>query len=674
MNIFSFLCAINGLLNLGLGSFVFFSGRKRLLNIYFFLFTLSIAVWNIGYALMYFTQDLSFALFFAKFGSVGIIFIPLMGNLFVLRLLQKKEKFTNIFIFVYSLMLLALLYNGGFYAAVTHRYWGNYPVANTFNFLNIIFFVIVFNKIVVQLWDGVRRATGAERVKILYVLLAFGIGSFGFIDWIPNYYDKFYPLAFILSSSWVFLIALAITKTRLMNIFVAISKSVAWILTVIFYALIYLGLVWLHLSLISSQINWLFLSWSILYGILVGETFKLTRLLLQTTTDKAFVKASYDPSEVLSKVVSSIAKAVTSNDMAKAIFPILDDDLDIANVHIYFLETKAKNYVEWDTTNNQPSANLLSATSSLVQQMLAQKNIVPFDGKIAIPCISDDQLLGFFLLGKKRSEDDYTDDDFKILRSISDYVAVSLKYIIKRYEDVMSDLFREKDKVAIAQRELEKSHRLQQLGQLTAGIAHEIRNPMMALSSQAELLPERLQDKEFLLWISKMFPEQIFRILNIIQRMLKFARAKEEGLAQVDVNCVLEESLSLLVGKIKAKDIMVKKHFVADLFIHGHADSLSEAFINIILNAIESMNSEGELTLSTTKENNNIIIKIKDSGCGIPEDKLVNLGDPFYTTKDEGTGLGLSIAYKVIDEHNGKIKVESAVGQGTTFTITLPIE
>ena len=237
MNFFTVFSLLNGFLNIMLGIFVASNKINKLDNLFFFLFTVSIFIWNIGYGLMYIWPNVITGMYFAKLGTIGIIFIPFFANLFVVNILGKKEKYLTPFLLICVAALLYILFSNGFYTKVSSYYWGNYPIANCFNFLNILFFVIIFAKVCFQLFDNIRFNV-AEKNKLQYLLIAFGIGFFGFIDWIPNYFNQFYPLAFFLSSSWVFIIAIAITKTRLMDISVVISRTVAYGLVGTFYVLI----------------------------------------------------------------------------------------------------------------------------------------------------------------------------------------------------------------------------------------------------------------------------------------------------------------------------------------------------------------------------------------------------------------------------------------------------
>ncbi len=164
--------------------------------------------------------------------------------------------------------------------------------------------------------------------------------------------------------------------------------------------------------------------------------------------------------------------------------------------------------------------------------------------------------------------------------------------------------------------------------------------------------------------------------------MLKFAKDDGSILKQVDVKDVIEDTLDFLAGKMKEKAISLEKEFEGIALIDGNHDSLSEAFLNIILNSIDAMKGQGKISVKVKaatmfdekgKEKKAVLVEISDSGEGIPQDKIDQIFNPFFTTKHTGTGLGLSITHKILaQEHGGQVDVKSEVGKGTTFTIYFP--
>ncbi|MDI6731463.1 MAG: ATP-binding protein, partial [Candidatus Margulisbacteria bacterium] len=256
-----------------------------------------------------------------------------------------------------------------------------------------------------------------------------------------------------------------------------------------------------------------------------------------------------------------------------------------------------------------------------------------------------------------------------------------------------------------SQERLILSEKLASLGTMAAGMAHEIKNPLVSLRTFTQLLQQKWDDQEFREKFSKIIPTEIERINRIAESLLKFGRPMKPELTHADVNALLEEVLMLFESECKKYNVRVTKKLAAIPEVTGDAGQLQQAFVNIIKNAIEAMHEKGgELVVKTdlgeviklgklSREGSQqgeemvwgegeelpkpvpvIFIEISDSGEGITEGHLKSLFDPFFTTKMTGTGMGLPITLRIIEEHKGSIKVRSQVGKGTTFIITLPVQ
>ncbi len=230
-------------------------------------------------------------------------------------------------------------------------------------------------------------------------------------------------------------------------------------------------------------------------------------------------------------------------------------------------------------------------------------------------------------------------------------------------------------------RQLAQAARLAAIGELAAGIAHEINNPTTTILSRASFLLSTAEKKGY----SKSDCEdlaaiasQAQRIAKITTNLLTFSRQRPLEISLVDINELVEKSLSLVDYQLRSRNVRVEKELSDDLpLIFGDSNRLIEVLINIFNNAIDAMPEGGTLKIKTQgslKDEEHIQIEISDTGIGIPEENLPRIFDPFFTTKqpDKGTGLGLSISYGIIKDHKGFIEVESKVNVGTKFTIILP--
>ncbi|WP_407691368.1 PAS domain S-box protein [Robertmurraya mangrovi] len=219
---------------------------------------------------------------------------------------------------------------------------------------------------------------------------------------------------------------------------------------------------------------------------------------------------------------------------------------------------------------------------------------------------------------------------------------------------------------------LHKSDTLNVIGELAAGIAHEIRNPMTALKGFIQLLEDSVTDKNAMYF--DVITTELNRIDSIINEFLILAKPQAIKFVEQDIRVILTETVNLLNAQAMLHNIVFKLDYSDDIPpLFCEPNQLKKVFINIIKNAIEVMDKGGTITVTaTTTSDSRIHISIRDEGFGIPEEKIKKLGQPFYTTKDRGTGLGLMVTYRIIEEHKGLIEVESEVGVGTVFHIYLP--
>jgi PAS domain S-box-containing protein len=239
--------------------------------------------------------------------------------------------------------------------------------------------------------------------------------------------------------------------------------------------------------------------------------------------------------------------------------------------------------------------------------------------------------------------------------------------------------------VLVSARDLEKlsqlgshlsySQKLSALGKLTSGVAHEIKNPLNAMVIHVALLRQKLETTApeaggYL----DVLDEQIRRLDRVIQGFLKFSRPEELHLDSVGLDEMLQEVLRLVSGNAENNGIRLVTDIPTDLPpVHGDRELLQQAFLNLMLNATEAMPGGGTLrVVGQRSTDGHVEIEVEDSGVGIPPDELPRIFDLYYTTKEAGSGIGLSLVYRIIQLHDGDVKVDSTPGKGTRFTIKLP--
>ncbi len=229
-----------------------------------------------------------------------------------------------------------------------------------------------------------------------------------------------------------------------------------------------------------------------------------------------------------------------------------------------------------------------------------------------------------------------------------------------------------------AQTEIARQQRLASVGQLAAGVAHEINNPLGAILTFASLIAERLPSDSPDRSDVEEIVTQAVRCRDIVTELLAFSRHRQAHLADADINDVLIRTLSLLEKQSLFQDITITRKFHLDMPATVMDESqIQQVCTNIILNAVDAMNHHGLLVIETGRdeEEKHVFVRITDTGCGIPSENREAVFDPFFTTKEpgRGTGLGLAVAYRIVQEHGGRIGMESEVGKGASFTVFLPI-
>ncbi|EKN65793.1 PAS/PAC sensor signal transduction histidine kinase [Neobacillus bataviensis LMG 21833] len=219
---------------------------------------------------------------------------------------------------------------------------------------------------------------------------------------------------------------------------------------------------------------------------------------------------------------------------------------------------------------------------------------------------------------------------------------------------------------------LHRQDKLAAVGQLAAGVAHEIRNPLTSMKGYAEFLQLDEKDPERMEFLNIILDE-IERVNTIVEDFMVLAKPKAVELEEKNVVPVIQNVVSLLEFEARKKNVRLSFDCHHEIIqIECDENRLKQVFLNFIKNGIEAMPNGGDLLVKTVIQDHNVQISIQDSGVGIPKDKLQKLGEPFYTTKRNGNGLGLMVSFKIIESHNGKVFVESEPNKGTTFNILLP--
>ncbi|HSR13444.1 MAG TPA: ATP-binding protein, partial [Thermodesulfobacteriota bacterium] len=239
-------------------------------------------------------------------------------------------------------------------------------------------------------------------------------------------------------------------------------------------------------------------------------------------------------------------------------------------------------------------------------------------------------------------------------------------------------LIRDLREIRDLQEKVRRSERLASLGRLAAGVAHEIRNPLSSIRGFTQFFQHRLKGQEKEQEYAALMIKEVDRLNRVITDLLDFARPKEPHREPLSIPGVLDGAFMVLEPELAKKNAEVEKAYHPGLPpAEADRDQLYQAFINVLLNAIESISPGGKIRASVQGRNENgretLQISISDNGNGISPEDRARIFEPFFSTKRKGTGLGLSIVHQIVEQHGGDISVESREGEGTTFRISLPV-
>ncbi len=301
--------------------------------------------------------------------------------------------------------------------------------------------------------------------------------------------------------------------------------------------------------------------------------------------------------------------------------------------------------------------------------------------RIIVPVFHMQKMIGVLVLLSYQKRE--LNEELEILDAISSQLgnAIIRAELYQKNAKNVKDLKAALEELKETQLQLINSEKMASLGQLVAGVAHEINTPVASIKSNnsiiSKIIPQLQQDdlREMLTEINKLDSEAIQRISNIVVSLKKFVRLDEAELQETDINKEIDLTLEIIRHETKNK-ITIEKHYGELPPIKCYPNMLNQVFTNILVNACHAIENQGIITITTEYENNVLTVKFKDNVKGIPKETLNKIFTAGFTTKGVGvgTGLGLAISQKIIDKHNGKIKVLSEVGIGTEFIITINCE
>jgi signal transduction histidine kinase/DNA-binding response OmpR family regulator len=328
----------------------------------------------------------------------------------------------------------------------------------------------------------------------------------------------------------------------------------------------------------------------------------------------------------------------------------------------------------------QPGGGVINTVTALREPLIIKdvQSWPAVDGELnlrnllAVPLIVKSQVQGVIVV-INRSEGAFTSDDLELLQFLAGAVAVAAENA--RLYGELADFARELER---SQAQLIQVEKLAATGRLAASLAHEINNPLQAINNCLHLVVNRPLNDEKKKYYLGLAQTEVERLITLVQRTLEFYRPSQGRTSATDVNRLIENVLALTSKRLEHGRVHVRTQLQADLpSIAAVPDQLTQVCLNLIINAVEAMPAGGTLTIVTAQRAEWLAIEIQDTGAGLTPAEATRIFEPFYTTKADGTGLGLAVSYGIIQQHGGRIEVNSVPateGSGTTFTVLLPLQ
>jgi len=698
--------------NFALGLFVYTRNKKNDLYRAFFSLCLILTVWSTNILGLIIAPTEHFAWYWAKIFAIGLVLIPPGALRLMLAFTEYKGKSEKQMLYAsYGAALVFFILNlSGLFVNDFFRVGNQYfPRAGLMFQLFILNFILFMGYALFLVFRKYKQTTsGIKRNQIAYFLVAASLTVLvGSTNFLPSFGIKIYPIGNINNIVFTSIVAYAIVKYRLMDIEVVIRKSVVYASLTASITAIYAIIVGVFHGIFGIT---RFAQGSLLVNglaaMVIAVSFQPLRNRIQRIVDKLFFKDKYDYHKTLKdlsgavtsilsldRLLNLIVNKVTeimhidkgclmlwdeegeefrikiAKGLRKEVFDKISFKRD--NCLIQWLEKEKRIFSREEIEIFRSRKEFLRIDSKAQREFNETLDkLKEMGAMLCIPLMVKGRLIGIFNLDNKMSGDMFTFEDLELLSTVANHAAIAIENA-KLYEEM---------------REIEKSlHRadkLAALGTLASSVAHEIRNPLVSIKTFTQLAPRKFNNREFLDMFQTIIPEELQRMETILNQLLNFGRSSQPEFQSINVEEIIDSILTLMNMELSKSNIKVVKLYNKDIpQIIADGEQLKQVFMNIVLNAIQAMPEGGNLKIATSIGQEVVIrdtaefvtIRFEDTGCGISQENLDDLFNPFFTTKNGGTGLGLSISRRIIEEHKGHIRVESKEGKGTIFTIGLPL-
>jgi signal transduction histidine kinase len=679
-----------------LGLLIITKGKDKKAKLSFAFFCFSFAIWTLSYFLLELipnNQDIT-VLFKTVF--IGPSFIVLF-TYFTYVFPDKEQKVPSILFFVIFPILFLLLLPTNFYLESAYKTINGQIIVKQ-NFGILLFWAYFILSLLVGLWNLVRKsklANKANQQGIKYIF--FGLFA-ACLFWVAlNILIPILNLPKLLSmepisATFVFIaVAFAIIKHGFMDIQIVINRIGAYSAIITSIVISVLITMTLSSSLYINTISTIIMC--VIWGLLGDKL----RDKLQTAADKKWVSDYYQINEVIKGLTHNLAPDISRTELIQRVADNLQGKVEckeysllIANsddqgevIDYYFQSAKSEEaqkiksedkIISYFSHRPKPCLYKHLEEASLKSAIQEKLNISKYS--VFLPLHSAEALEGVIILGQRKSEVRYSKKDLDLFESIINTVFAYLNSQ-RPYEKLAKEYQKNKEYT-------EKIYEQASYAEITRGIAHEVNNPMGILLGNSELLADVADQPDQVREIAQILKEEIARVISITETMMQYGGMKVEKTI-IDISATIQGLVRLCRADFRKNNIKIETKLEENLpQIKGDKNRLDQVFINLSLNAAQAMENQDEKILTIKAHRTSFVskeghkkegleVQISDNGKGISQENQERIFNAFFTTKYQGLGLGLALSLKIIDEHDGLIKVESTLGQGTSFKVYLPI-
>jgi two-component system nitrogen regulation sensor histidine kinase GlnL len=671
--------------------FVYQHDKKNRANQTFALMSLTLVLWNMDIFSLDYAATPAQALFWSRLFRVGMVLMPPTFLHCAVVFTDTKARWLRPALLVSYAIGIVLVAANSFDMLVSRVEWvrwGYYPRPQPLYSLHTASFA--GNAILsLGLLTYAYRHGGSARVRLQarFLLLALAIATpLGATNLLAVYGTPIYPLGSLGSVAYAGVVAYGMVRYRLMDIDIVIAKGVAYALgTVSLIAPVFAVVVWMQ-SRVFGHIDPDFSTALLVSYLLVAALFPLLRQRTERRVGQSLFREKHEYRAALAGFTNTIVRILDREKLLRELADTLMRVLQLDRVAV-FLQTPDQAYRLQHSAGTAPTTEEFAKGDVFVRLLAQRAETVLREEleagaasselatirdlyranawEVSMPLAISGKLIGFVNLGRKRSLEVFSSGDLELLNTLAAEAAIALENA-RLYDELKK-----------SQDIIRRADRLSALGTLAAGIAHEIRNPLVSIQTFFQLAPERLHDQEFSTTFLNTTAGEVNRIANLITELLSFARSPTAAFGPLDLNAAVERVVTLLGPQAKNQKVTLTRRLAPALpLVRADGDQIKQVLINLILNAIQATAPGGVVSISSrTVRNGNadlVQLEVGDTGAGIPPEQLDEIFNPFFTTKAKGTGLGLPIAHQIVTEHAGSITVESREGRGTSVFVNLP--